>query len=114
MNPKIINKLERNILGIPLRFPMRLISTISNNPDANIMDHTAVPEVKFFLKYITKLLTISFSSSLTIFIMTEYRAIADEPIVIIGMQKIKNKKFKIIISTTFDKNLNNGPSKLNN
>jgi hypothetical protein len=106
--------LTKNIFSTPLRFPKNKRFVRSKNANPNIMIHTIVLCVKFLLKDNMKLLTIYFSSSLTIFIKTEYKAVIEAPIVIIGIQKSKNKKFKITKSTDLDKNFNNGPSKLNN
>jgi hypothetical protein len=112
-NPNIINIPTKNSLGTPLRLPKSKKFARSKNPAANIMNQTIVLWIKFFLKDKMKLLTTYLSSSLTIFINTEYKAVIEAPIVMIGIQKSKNIKFKITRSIALDKNPNNRPSKLN-
>lgn len=107
----MVNILIKNILGTPLTFPKSMIFVRNKIPTANIMNQTIVLWEKFFLKDVIKLLTIFFSSPFTIFIKIEYKAVIEAPMVTIGIQKNKNKKFNMTISTALDKNLNNGPSK---
>ena len=105
--------LTKKSFGTPLRLPKRRKFARRINPAANKMNQIIVLWVKFFLKDNMKLLTTYLSSSLTIFIKTEYKAVIEAPMVMIGIQKSKNIKFKITRSIALDKNPNNRPSKLN-